>query len=64
MLSELPIAGVLLAPIVAYALLAAALLAVIRFVLGRTGLLRFAWHPALLEVALYVVLLSLLVRYF
>ncbi len=64
MLSELPIAGVLLAPIVAYALLAAFLLAVIRFALGRTGLLRLAWHPALLEVALYVVLLSLLVRYF
>ena len=63
MLSELPIAGVLLAPIVAYALLAAVLLWTIRFVLGRTGLLRLAWHPALLEVALYISLLSLLVLF-
>jgi protein AaeX len=64
MLSELHIGGVLLSPIVAYGLLAFVLLAMIRFVLGRTGLLRLAWHPALLEVSLYAVILSLLVLYF
>jgi hypothetical protein len=63
MLSELPIAGILMAPIVAYALVAAVLLMVIRFLLGRTGLLRLAWHPALLEAALYISVLSLLVLF-
>jgi len=63
MLSELPIAGILMAPIVAYSLVAAVLLMVIRFLLGRTGLLRLAWHPALLEAALYISVLSLLVLF-
>lgn len=63
MLDEVDIAGVLVAPISVYALVAALVITAVRFVLIRTGLLRRAWHPALLEVALYVSVLSLLVLF-
>jgi hypothetical protein len=63
MIAEVNIAGALIAPIVIYALVAALIFAVCRFVLGRFGLLRRVWHPALFEVALFLCILSLLFRY-
>ncbi len=63
MISEMNISGVFLAPIVIYAVAAALIFVAIRFVLGHAGLLRRVWHPALFEVALFVCILSLLVRY-
>lgn len=61
MLHEASIAGVYVAPITVYAVLAVLVFAVLRGVLGRTGLLRLAWHPGLFEVALLVSILSLLI---
>ncbi len=64
MISEFAIDGVFLAPIIVYGAAAALIFAACRFVLGVTGLLRRLWHPALFEVALFLSLLSLLVRFF
>jgi hypothetical protein len=63
MLTELHVSGVLFAPIVLYALLALPITLVLRALIWRTGLARWAWHLPLLEVALYVCVLSLLVMY-
>ncbi len=64
MISEVHIGGVLLAPIVVYMLAALAIFAVLRSVLGHSGLIAWAWHPALFELALYATILSLLVLIF
>jgi protein AaeX len=61
MIAELDIFGVLVAPIVAYALLAIPVLLLLRWVLSRLGFFRFPWHPALFEVSLYLIILSLFV---
>lgn len=62
-LTEVSVGGVLIAPIVVYMLVAIPLFVVLRTVLGRTGLLRRLWHPALVELALYVCIVSLLVLF-
>jgi hypothetical protein len=64
MFSEIHVGGVLLAPIVVYASAAMLIFLALRFVLGRIGVIRRLWHPALFELALYVSILSLLVRFF
>jgi hypothetical protein len=64
MISEVAIGGVFLAPIVIYALAAAFIFVACRFVFGVTGLLQRVWHPALFEIALYISILSLLVKLF
>ena len=61
MIAELDIFGVLVAPIVAYALLAIPPLLVLRWALARLGFFRFIWHPALFEVSLYLIILSVFV---
>jgi protein AaeX len=61
MIAELDIFGVLVAPIVAYALLAIPVLLLLRWVLARLGFFRLVWHPALFEVSLYLIILSLFV---
>jgi hypothetical protein len=63
MMHEAALLGVLFAPIVLYALVALVIFTLLRSLLGRLGLLRFLWHPALFEVALYVSILSLLVLF-
>ncbi|MCQ8242035.1 DUF1656 domain-containing protein [Rhizosaccharibacter radicis] len=64
MLSELHLSGVLFAPITLYALVAIAITLVLRAVIWRSGLARWLWHLPLMEVALFVCVLSLLVMYF
>jgi protein AaeX len=64
MIAEVGIGGVFLAPIVIYAIAATAIFVACRFVLGVTGLLQRVWHPALFEVALFLAILSLLVKWF
>jgi hypothetical protein len=64
MFSEIHVGGVLLSPIVVYAGAAMLVFLALRFVLGRAGLFRLVWHPALFELALFVSILSLLVRFF
>jgi len=63
MIAEAQIGGVLLAPIAVYGLVAIVLFLLCRVLLGRAGVLRHVWHPALFEVSLFVILLSLLVQF-
>jgi protein AaeX len=58
---EINIGGVLLAPMVGYALVAALLWVVLRYVLTRLRFYRFVSHPPLFNAALYVILLAGLV---
>ena len=61
MISELDVAGIYMAPIVAFVLAAVPIFIVIRVALTRLGFWRAIWHPALFEVALFLSILSLLV---
>ena len=61
MISELDIFGGLVAPIVAYALLALPPMLVLRWLLARLGFFRLVWHPALFEVSLFLIILSVFV---
>ena len=53
-LREWALGGVLLSPMLLYALLALLLTGVLRLVLQRAGLARWIWHEALFDCALYV----------
>ncbi len=55
--------GVLLSPLLVYALLALGLTAVLRMGLQRAGVARWIWHEALFDVALYVCVLAALVAW-
>jgi hypothetical protein len=61
MIKEINLAGVLLPPLMGYALVAGILWLALRFALSRADLYRFIWHPPLFNTALYVILLSLVV---
>ncbi|MBQ2647227.1 DUF1656 domain-containing protein [Achromobacter sp. SIMBA_011] len=63
MLSEFSLAGIYLPPFFAYACLALPIYLGLRFVLARSGMLRWVWHPGLFEFALSLCLVSLLVLY-
>lgn len=61
MFSELNLLGVLFSPFAAM-MLAAWLMTIPLIMLGnRTGLSRTVWHPALFNLAIYVIVLSLTV---
>jgi hypothetical protein len=64
MMTELNIAGVYVAPIVAYGVAAGVLFLVCRWLLTIVGFWRLVWHPGLFEIALFVSILSLLVLSF
>lgn len=55
MFTEAQLDGVLFAPIVLYCLVGALVFVPLRFVLGRLGVFSRVWHPALFEVALYLI---------
>ena len=59
--TELNIAGIYMAPIVLYAIVALPIFLVLRVILARIGFWRIVWHPALFETALYLSILSLLI---
>ena len=61
MLSEVPLDGILFAPIVLYALAALPITLLLRSAMWRIGIVRLVWHLPLFEVALYLCVLSLLV---
>ena len=61
MIAEINLAGVYLAPIVLYALIAIPIFVVLRMILARVGFWHAIWHPALFETALYLSILSLLI---
>jgi hypothetical protein len=59
--SEVNIYGVYVAPISLMLIAAWLLLIPMRWVAVRAGLLRYVWHPALFEFAIYMIVLSLIV---
>jgi hypothetical protein len=59
--TELNIAGIYMAPIVLYAIVALPIFLVLRVILARVGFWHLVWHPALFETALYLSILSLLI---
>lgn len=58
---EWALGGVLLSPMLLYALLALLLTGVLRLALQRLGAARWIWHEALFDCALYVCVLAALV---
>jgi hypothetical protein len=56
MFTEAQVAGILFAPVVLYCLLAAAIFVPLRFLLGRLRIFSAVWHPALFELALYLII--------
>jgi hypothetical protein len=60
-LREWVLGGVLLSPMLLYALLALLLTGVLRLALQRHGVARWIWHEALFDCALYVCVLAALV---
>lgn len=63
MLSEIAVAGIFLPPFFIYACIAVPLFLGMRFLLARSGVLRWVWHPALFEFALSLCLVSVLILY-
>ncbi|MBB3172334.1 glucose dehydrogenase [Endobacter medicaginis] len=61
MTHELSLDDILFAPIVAYALVALAIMVPVRWAMWRVGVQRWVWHPALFEFCVYLIILSLLV---
>ena len=61
MLREIDLTGIYVAPIVLYLLLAILVFLPCRWALARLGVLSFVWHPALFEIALFGVILSIVV---
>jgi len=59
-MTELVVAGLLITPLVRYALIAAFILVVARYWLVRFNLQRWFWHPLLAEAAIYVCLIAIL----
>ena len=55
MTGELDIGGVFVPTLLLWALLALAISALVRKVLAVVGAYRFVWHPALFDLALFVI---------
>lgn len=58
---ELNIFGVYIAPMAAMMVVAYLVLLVLRRIALVTGLLRAVWHPALFQIAVYLIVLSAIV---
>jgi hypothetical protein len=58
MISENDMGGLFFAPLIASAFVALILWFALRTGLTRAGLYRWVWHPALFDVALYVILFA------
>ena len=63
MLSEVAIAGIYLPPFFIYLCATFPLFIGVRFCLLRCGVLRWVWHPALVEFSLSFILLAVLFLY-
>jgi hypothetical protein len=57
---EFVVAGLLISPLVKYALLAALIFIPIRFVLVVSRLQKWLWHPLLAEAAIYICVVATL----
>jgi hypothetical protein len=63
MIKELDLFGIYAPPMFAYAAVAALAWIVLRWALVGLGFYRFVWHPALFNVALYVLVLSVCISF-
>ena len=63
MLSEVSVAGIYLPPFFIYLFVTYPLFIGLRLCLLRCGILRWAWHPALVEFSLSFILLAALILY-
>lgn len=63
MLSEFSLGGIYLPPFFVYACITLPIYLGVRFVLARSGVLRWVWHPGLFEFALSLCLVSVLIIY-
>jgi protein AaeX len=61
MFTEAQLGGVLFAPIVLYCIVAVVVFVPLRFVLGRLRVFAAVWHPALFELALYLIITGAIV---
>jgi len=61
MFHELSLGDIYVAPIMLQGAFAVLIFLGLRFLLGRAGVLRRLWHPALFEVSLFVTIVSSLV---
>ena len=61
MIKEINILGVFLPPLFGHLAIAALIWLCLRFLLRVTGFYRFVMHPPLFNLALYVIVLSVLV---
>lgn len=59
-MKEFVFAGLLISPLVRYALIAALIFIPVRFVLVATRLHRWFWHPLLAEAAIYICVVATL----
>jgi hypothetical protein len=57
---EFVVGGLLISPLVKYALIAGLVYVPVKLVLVRFGLQRWFWHPHLAEAALYLCILATL----
>lgn len=62
--SELIIGGILIAPFVAYAVAALAIIIVIRPILHTVGFVKLFSHPSIAELSLYAIIVGLLILSF
>jgi protein AaeX len=60
---EVDLFGVYVAPIFVMMVVAWLILLPLRWIADRVGILRHAWHPALLEFAVYAIILSCIVLF-
>jgi hypothetical protein len=59
-MNEFVVAGLLISPLVRYALIAALIFIPIRLVLVGTRLQKWLWHPLLAEAAIYICVVATL----
>lgn len=55
--------GVFLSPFLVWGLEAFLILTVVRFIMDRTGLVRYVWHRSLFDISLFLVIMVLLVSF-
>ena len=59
-MKEFVFAGLLISPLVKYALIAALIFVPVRLILVSTRLQRWFWHPLLAEAAIYICVVATL----
>lgn len=64
MIKEVSVAGIYVSPIAVYLVAAGGAFLPLRWVFDRVGIQRIVWHRALFDLAVYVILLSVITLLF